>query len=142
MTDKVILEGTFKWTRTTTPDPVYDCWSTAFYPSPDSLIQVMDLQSQGVKNTIKKDEDGYFVSYRRPTKKQVKGKPDIVFEAPKVTLNGGPIGDKLIGNGSKGKLILEVYQHSTPTGGKAKAARLFGIDITELVEYKRNDNGF
>lgn len=142
MANLVTLEGTFYWAQhiyEPTETPFKDkhgnlrwVWKVMFRPTPDSLMQIMDLQSKGVKNQLKKDEQGYFVNFSRPTKDSA-GKalrPPFVFAA-----DGQTVITDAIGNGSKGKLTLDLYEHKTPTGGKANAARLYSITVTELVTY-------
>lgn len=142
MANLVTLEGTFYWAQhiyEPTETPFKDkhgnlrwVWKVMFRPTPESLMQIMDLQSKGVKNQLKKDEQGYFVNFSRPTKDSA-GKalrPPFVFAA-----DGQTVITDAIGNGSKGKLTLDLYEHKTPTGGKANAARLYSITVTELVTY-------
>lgn len=142
------LEGTFYWTKIVDPEetPFKDkngdfkwVWKTMFRPNAESLMKVMDLQSKGVKNMLKKDELGYYTNFNRPVKDS-RGKslqPPKAYKADGTT----PLTES-IGNGSKGKLVLELYEHKTPTGGKASAARLYSLTITELVVYSgSSDDG-
>lgn len=137
-----VLEGSFAWTKIDEPEetPFKDkkgnfreVWKTMFRPNAESLMKILDMQSKGIKNQLKKDESGYYINYSRPVKDS-KGKP---LQAPKAYKADGmtPLAGS-IGNGSKGKLTLEVYEHKTPNGGKACAARLYSIAVTELVEYE------
>lgn len=143
MANLVTLEGTFYWAQhiyEPTETPFKDkhgnlrwVWKVMFLPTPDSLMQIMDLQSKGVKNQLKKnDNNQYYVNFSRPTKDSA-GKalrPPFVFAA-----DGQTVITDAIGNGSKGKLTLDLYEHKTPTGGKANAARLYSITVTDLVTY-------
>lgn len=113
----------------------YEKWSVTFYPTPASLEIIRDLQAQGVKNVMKKDEDGYFIQFSREPTKLMRGKV-IAFTAPKVIdKEGQPFDGTKIGRGSDATIRLEVYQHATPSGGKAKAARWDSIRIDELVPW-------
>jgi hypothetical protein len=130
MTDFVKVKGTLKWARLNAPDE-YDgekFWRVALYPDADSLPIVQELMKQGIKNVLKKDDDGYFMNFRRPCQLLRKGslKP---LDPPRVT--GVPEG-QFIGNGSKGTVVLEVYGFSTRKG---KAARLFAVDVEQFVPY-------
>lgn len=140
------LEGSFNWTQITDPQetPFKDkkgnakwVWKTQFRPNSESLMKVMDLQSKGVKNQLKKDDLGYYVNFNRPTKDSA-GKalqPPRAFKADGIT----PLTEN-IGNGSKGKVVLELYEHKTPNGGKAHAARLYSFSITDLVVFGGSEN--
>ena len=138
------LSGEFYWTRTKEPelspfkakpsDPDKYQWKTMFRPDKDSLTKIMDLQSMGVKNQLRKDDKGYFINFNRPTEIKT-GRGMSKLEPPKVTLNGKPF-DEFIGNGSRGQLTLEVYEHKTQNGGKGHAARLYAIDLEEHVPYQ------
>lgn len=143
------LSGELYWARTQSPelkpfknkpsDPDEYQWKVMLRPDQASMIKVMDLQAKGCKNKLGKDEKGYTVNFNRPTvrfKKPPSGPWTAIekFEAPKVTMNGSAFAD-LIGNGSKGNVVVEVYEHKAPGGKTAHAARLHAIEITELVPY-------
>lgn len=116
----------------------YDKWSVTFYPTTPSLEVIRDLQSQGVKNVMKKDDDGYFIQFSREPTKLMRGKV-VAFTAPKVIdKDGQPFDGNKIGRGSDATIRLEVYQHGTPSGGKAKAARWDSVRIDNLVPWERD----
>lgn len=141
----VTLEGEFHWVRTQEPEmspfgkpgepPKYQ-WKAMLRPTQESMMRIIDLQSKGVKNQLKKDDKGYYINFNRPT---VAGKRKVPLDPPKVFAADGktPI-EGLVGNGSKGDMIIELYEHSTPTGSKAHAARLYGLTVKEMVEYVPN----
>jgi hypothetical protein len=140
-TEFVFLRGKVKWCR---PDKVNEWgkWSTVLYPDAESLEKVRELQAQGIKNVVRKDEDGYNVSFSRPMSREIKGKvigmtPVDVFEADGKT----PLRQANIGNGSDVIIKLEVYGHATPGGGKAKAARWLSMAVLDLVPYAPEDQG-
>lgn len=136
------LKGKFKWAQhLTNPQepfnnsdpskPKAPTWNVAFYPDKEALEVIRDLQGEGLKNVIKKDEDGYCTRFSRPVWREIKGKKEAM--SPPVVTGADPT---KIGNGSEGIITLDVYEHNTPGGKtKAKAARLFGVEITTLVEY-------
>lgn len=114
----------------------FEKWSVVFYPTPPSLEIIRDLQSQGVKNVMKKDDDGYYIQFSREPTKMMRGKV-IAFTAPKVIdREGKPFDGTKIGRGSDATIRLEVYQHGTPSGGKAKAARFDSVRIDNLVPWE------
>lgn len=106
------------------------------YPNQESLDKLRELQAEGLKNVLKKDEDGYYVSFRRPTSKLMKGKV-VAFTPPVVQdKDGQQINQTAIGNGSDVTVKLAVYSHKTPTGGKAKAARWEALRVDNLVPFE------
>lgn len=134
-TEYVFVRGKLSWVRTTQPNE-WGKWTCTIHPDNASLETIRELQGQGVKNVLKKDDDGYFTTFSRPTQKMMKGK--VVGLTPPEVLDkeGKPLAkDILVGNGSDGIVKLEVYSHGTPGGGKAKAARLMAIKVENLIPY-------
>lgn len=112
-------------------------WSFLFYPDPESLEEIRDLQMRGLKNRLRKDDDGICISFGRPVEKEIKGKI-VTFNPPKIVDLTGKEYDKL-GNGSEINLELEVYEHAVPgSKNKSIAARWEGIVATKVVEYTSN----
>jgi hypothetical protein len=131
------VSGKLSWAVLVRPDPTFNCWSINLHPTPDSLEKIREWQSRGMKNTIKKDEDGWFVKFRCPVNKKRKDGTIWAFEAPEVKdVSGQPIDGSRVGNGSDGVLRLEIYEHPTPGGGKAIASRLVGVKVIDLVPYE------
>jgi len=137
-TEFVYLQGKAAWVRTKAPNP-WGKWTVTLYPNAESLEKVRALQAEGCKNVLKKDDDGYNVTFSRPTEKEDRlGRKYGLTPVEVVDKSGQPF-DENIGNGSDITVKLEVYQHKTPGGGKAKAARLLGIRVDNLVPYTRDD---
>lgn len=135
------ISGKLSWVRVVKPDLTYNCWSATIHPTPESLEKIREWQGEGLKNTIKKDEDGWNVKFRCDVSKHRKDGTVWTFEAPKVVdKDGRPMDGSIIGNGSDGTLKLEVYPHRTPGGGQAIAARLVGVKIDNLVEFKPDED--
>lgn len=147
-TEHIYLQGKVKWFRPIQPDMQYDppSWSQIFYPNEESLNKIRDLQAEGVKNVLKKDEDGFFVRLKRPTylKKIINNSESkVALQPPEVVIESGgaivPFKD-MVGNGSDVTNKMEVYQHATPGGGKAKAMRWLASKIDNLIPFeKRSD---
>jgi hypothetical protein len=141
------VQGKVKWSQLVTLDPQYHNWHISIYPTPDSLNTIRDLQGEGLKNVIKKDDENqYFVKFTRYPYKEYKDRGGrltrIDFAPPEIIDRDGVPYRDLIGAGSDVTLKLEVYQHAVPgTTNKAKAARLAGIMIDNLVPYSRADFG-
>ncbi len=132
--DDVYLQGKVSWVKHITPNQ-WDKWSLTLHPNTESLEKIRDLQAEGLKNVIKKDEDGYYCSFSRPCTKLMRGA--VVGLTPPVVMDkdGNPMDGVAIGNGSDGTVKLEVYQHATPGGGKAKAARWVSLRIDNLIPF-------
>lgn len=133
------LKGKFKWAmHLVTPQEAFDKdkppnWNVLFFPDKEALEVIRELQAEGLKNVLKKDNETneYCVRFSRPTSRNFNGSQEAM--KPPVVTGADP---SKIGNGSEGILTLDVYQHNTPGGKtKAKAARLFGVEITKLVEF-------
>ncbi len=137
-TQEVYLKGKCKWARTNTPDK-YGKWGVVLYPDDASLETIRDLQTKGIKNVLKKDEDGYFMAFRREQQKNMRGKM-VGFAAPIVLDKDGQLlaPDLMIGNGSDVTIKIEVYTYNVPAGGKGAATRLVSIRVDNLVPYEVN----
>lgn len=141
MTEFVYLKGKAKWFKHLKPEEFRGktTWKHTIYLDDESLEKVRDLQSQGIKNVLKKDEDGYYTSFSRPTKmvwtdKTSGERKTSILEPPIVRLkNGNAQLTESVGNGSVIETKLEVYSHGVPGGGKAKAARWLASRIDSLV---------
>lgn len=132
----IYLKGTFNWARLVKPNK-WDKWSIQLHPDAESLEMIRDLQAEGIKHTLKKDDDGYFINIGRPTTKTyVKTGQTVSFTPPMVVdKDGVPLDGSTIGNGSSGSLKVEVYSHGTPGGGKAKNIRLEAVKVDNHVMF-------
>lgn len=142
----ISFRGKCKWFRATQLDP-WGKWKHVLYLDADSLEKMRELQSEGVKNNIKKDEDGWFVTFNRPSQKtfqgQVKGfAPPEVLDGTQPKLSDGsypPLREVLIGNGSDITTVCEVYEFkvpgTSPDGSKGKACRWLSSTIHNLVPF-------
>lgn len=149
MTDYVYLKGKASWVNAHKVNE-YGKWDMKLHPDTESLNIVRDLQTEGVKNVIKKDEDGYFVRLARPHELKVKGKI-IGMTAPEIFDGNKPLKDdagevigfypfkEYVGNGSDVVVKMEVYSHNIPgsPGKKAKAMRWFSLRVDNLVPYTK-----
>ncbi len=111
-------------------------WSVTIHPDQVSLQKINDLKDRGLKNELKKDDDGYFIQFHRNPTREIRGR--TVAQTPPDILdpNGTRyIDQRLIGNGSDATIKLVVYPHKTPSGGQAVAARWEGMKIHNLIPY-------
>lgn len=136
--EDVYVKGKVSWVKAVQPNQ-WDKWQVTLHPDAESLEVIRDLQSQGIKNVIKKDDDGYYVAFSRPTTIELrKGVLTGVTPPEVVDANGAPMENVAIGNGSDATVKLEVYSHPTPTGGRAKAARWAALRIDNLIPFNRD----
>ncbi len=131
----VLIDGTLSWARLIVPEEYEGdkFWSITIHPNSDSLEKVRDLQARGIMNKMKKDDDGYFIKFKRPLFKKTKTgiipfQPPVCFNKEKELIDGGKIG-----NGSTGSLKLECYGADKPR--RYFAARLDSIMVYDLIEY-------
>ena len=135
----VYLHGMFQWVRTPQLDQ-FGKWSAKVYLTPESLEVVRDLQLKGLKNRLRKDDDGYNCTISCPPSKDTKTGKTITFTAPTVLMKdeeGKPVPLTVpVGNGSKGVAKLEVYEHAVPNStSKAVAWRWKSLLVEELVPF-------
>jgi hypothetical protein len=140
-TERVYLNGKSKFAHLVQPDHMYNKWQILLYPDDASLKKIKELQSEGIKNKLKKDEDGYNMTFSRPTFRDNKKLGTTTPMAPPLILekDGSPWErTTLVGNGSDVTIGLEVYEHQQPgTAKKAKAARLMSVRVENLVPYDK-----
>lgn len=133
------FQGKAKWARTTTPDPWNNYKITLYMDKDsDSLTKFQALKEKGLKTELKKDEDGYYATFKRPTQKLMRGKI-TTFTPPAVVLaDGTPLTDGLIGNGSDVTVKVVVYNYTTPQKVQGVAVRLESIRVDNLVPFESN----
>lgn len=126
--------GKLSWVKAHAPNQ-WGKWTCQLHPTPESLEKIREMQAEGLKNVIKKDDDGYYVNFSRPTSTVIQGKVRG-FAPPKILdKDGVETPNTNVGNGSDGVIKLEVYSHKTPGGGKAIAARLDTIRVDNLIPF-------
>lgn len=134
-TEFVFLQGKGSWIR---PQVVnqWGKYSMVLHPNAESLEKIRDLQAEGVKNVIGKDDDGYFVRLSRPSEIKIDGKIKGLVPPEVFGPDGNPLRDVLIGNGSDVTVKMEVYLHKVPASDKkAKAMRWLAIKVNELIPF-------
>lgn len=138
-TDYMYVKGKTKWFRHVTPNE-WEKWSHVLYMDQESLEKIRELQGKGLKNLIKKDEDGWYTTFSRPSKLKTKRGIEVALTPPEVIdSDGRPLQPGImVGNGSDVTTKLECYQHSTPGGGKAVAARWMSSRIDNLIPYEKD----
>lgn len=134
--EDVYFKGKGKWIRPNAPNE-WGKWAMVLYPDQESLEKIRDLQAEGLKNVIKKDDDGYYLSITRPAQKIVKGRM-VGFTPPKVLdKDGKDMSSVSIGNGSDVTVKVEKYDFTVPnTKQKAVAMRWEAVRVDNLVPFE------
>jgi hypothetical protein len=136
------LKGKVKWFRPYTVDQ-FGKWNHVLYPDADSLEVIRDLQGKGAKNSVKKDEDGWYLNISRPEQKVYEfpnGQKKVIDFAAPVIVNSENQPwprDLAVGNGSEVTTKIEIYEHGTPGGGKAHAFRWAGTRIENHIPWEK-----
>lgn len=137
------FQGKSKYSKVLMPDLEYQCWSQPLYLTQESYEQFMKLKEPtgeiaGIMNEVKKEEDGYFVNFRRPMTKTYQGKLQSFAPPVVVDKDGKPWeGRNLIGNGSDLTVKVEWYPFTSPfTKKKGSAIRLVSVRVDNLVPYE------
>src|SRR5882672_5174836 len=121
-----ILKGKISWHNLVHPDEEQK-WKCTLYPDAESLAKINGLKEEGLLNSLRKDEQGYNMTFTRYRQKTIKGKI-ILFEAPAVLdKDGKPTEGMGIGHGSDVAIKLQIYKYNKPGGSiKGTAARMEG----------------
>lgn len=128
------LSGRVDWYR---PDVAnkWNKWSHQLHPDAPSMEILRDLQADGLKNMIKKDDDGYYLNVSRPVNKQTATGKVIVFQPPETFDKDGVPYKGAVGNGSDVTTKIEVYTYSPPGGAPSKAMRWVSTRIDNLIPF-------
>jgi len=129
-TSAVYLSGKAKWAKVYQPDDKYQNWTVQLYMDKDSLKK---YQESGMSMAIKEDEDGKYVTFRRPMAKLIKQEM-VKFAPPTVVDSDGNTFDKTIGNGSDVTIKVLVYDTMKGPGHRLEAVR-----VDKWVEYIKPD---
>lgn len=132
--DEIKLKGKVSWVQLREPNK-FGKWSLNLHPDAESLEVFRELQAEGVKNQIKKDDDGYYFQISRPVTIELRKGIKTPVTDPFIKHEGKDF-EGQVGNNSDAIVHCEVYSHPVPnTEKRAKAMRLMGIDIVNLVPF-------
>lgn len=133
--DDVILQGKGKWVKVYQPN-MFNKWSLDLYLDADNVTKFNNMQ---VKNHLKKDEDGYYVTFSRATTRKVRGR-DVPMAPPTVLDKDNLPTTVAIGNGSDLTVKLEHYSYKVPMQPDKKefACRIAGVRVDNLVPFGDN----
>lgn len=146
---EVFLSGKCTHNWLVTPDTKFDAmgkWTIVLYPDPPSLAIINELKErkngvEGIMNHLKKDEEGYYMTFTRPTQRIFKGLPKAF--TPPILLNADntPASNLTrLGHGSDVTLKVEVRTYPIKaTGGTGRATRLVTVRVDNLVPFESSD---
>lgn len=147
MSKFLFLKGKTKWFRPHQPDQ-WNKWKHVLYPDPESLELIRELMTskegvQGIKNILKKDEDGYCLTISRDASKMIKGRvvgftPPEVLDGSKTLEDGSnpPLKNELVGNGSDIVTKIEYYTYKLiGSEGRGSAIRWISSRVDNLVPF-------
>lgn len=127
MSKTVYFEGKCAWAQLNKTDK-FGNYSLQLYLDPDGLALFTKL---GIQSSVKKDDKGSFVRFKRTPIKIVQGKP-IDFGAPTVfDKDGQPLKEGiLIGNDSTVICKVKVYDTMKGVGSSLEA-----VQVVDLIPY-------
>lgn len=129
-----ILSGIVKWAKVYQPDTKFGKkYSIDLYLDPASWET---FKKSGSRLTVRQDDEGPFIKIYRNHDGMSKGEPIEFGPPPVFEADGKTKTTKLIGNGSKITVKVEVYDSKN-----GKGTRLAAIKIDELVEYEGPSQG-
>lgn len=124
------LSGKAKWAKLFKPDDKYKNWQIQVYMDADSM-KIYD--ESGMTMQKKQDEDGTYVTFRRPEAKVIKDEL-VKFDPPTVLNSEGNKLEQLVGNGSDVTVKVIVYDTM-----KGKGHRLEAVKVNKLVPYVKQE---
>jgi hypothetical protein len=126
------ISGPTKWAKVFKPDDKYNNFQVPLYLN-DSNMKLFKEMNLSLK--VREDEDGTFVTFKRPMTKLIKGEA-VTLGAPKVLDSSNQPLDKTIGNGSIVTLKVAVYDTIKGPGHTLESVR-----VEKLVEYVKPEEG-
>lgn len=124
------LSGKAKWAKLFKPDDKYKNWQIQVYLD-DASMKIYD--ETGMSMQKKRDDDGVFVTFRRPEAKVIKDEL-VKFDPPAVLDADGNKLDQLVGNGSEVTIKVIVYDTM-----KGKGHRLEAVKVNKLIPYVKQE---
>ena len=126
------LSGKAKWARLFTPDEKYKNYKIDL--ALDDASKETFVES-GMTMQSKAQEDGIFITFRRPESKVIKDEL-VKFDPPLVTDGDGNKVESLVGNGSDVTIKVVVYDTV-----KGKGHRLEAVRVDNLIPYEKPQEG-
>lgn len=131
MAETYFFQGPCKWAKVYKPDTKFKPghYSIDVYLDDDA---VKEYKKIGLRNKVKEDEDGKFVSFRRKLGKWPDGNE---IGPPEVVDKDNNKFDKLIGNLSEVAIEVRVYD----AGDFGKGSRLNKVVVVKHVAYEKKE---
>lgn len=136
---EVFIRGKVKFAHTKRPNK-YGKYSVLVYPDPESLTIINKMKEDGLKNELKRDDDGDYMAFHREPEKTDRQQRRYSLGAPVVIDQDGRMLDGYVGNGSDCGIKLETYWGTNPIGAKYFAARFAGLKVYNLIPYNPSDS--
>lgn len=133
--EEIVVTGKSKFSFLNRLNP-YGKWAQGIYLDPQSVDKVKKLIEEGIKNELKKDDEGYWIAFSRPPDKQDRTGRKYTMTPPVCVDKEGRHYSGSIGAGSDIAVRLEVYGGKSPQGSNYKAARLGGVKVYNLIPYE------
>ena len=138
--EEVFIKGKIKWCKHLRPDTTYPPgkWSVVMYIEGEELDKVRKWQSQGIKNSVKfDDEEGWYITLSRKTSITVKGR-EVGLEPPKVIDKEGVPISTMVGNGSDGIAKCILWSFNPMPGISGKALRWEALRVDNMIPFDSN----
>lgn len=134
----VYVKGKIRYCRHLHPDPEYNKYSVQMGVEGEDLDNVREWIRLGIRNQLKSDEEGWWVTLSRKTSFEAKGKV-IPLAPPRVIDKEGKPITVMVGHGSDGiaKCELRSYPKFNSKGLRWEALR-----VDNLVEYNVKKDEF
>lgn len=145
---EIFLSGKCTHNWLVTPDTKFDAqgkWSITLHPDPESLAKIQELKErkngvEGIMNHLKKDDDGYYMTFTRPCQKIFRGIPTALLPPVLLDADNKPLTITRLGHGSDVTLKIEVRTYPIKaSGGTGRATRLVAVRVDNLVPFESKD---
>lgn len=145
-TEYVFFKGKGSWVN---PHKInqWGKYAMVLHPDQESLATFKAMQEEkGIKNSLSKDDDGWYFRLTRNSEITVRGKkvglsPPEVFDGSRPLPDGGfaPL-TVAVGNGSDVVVKAEVYNYTIPgsAGKKGWAMRWLSVRVDNLNPYQKS----
>lgn len=134
----VKFKGKVTWAQVINPNK-FGNWSLNLYPDPDSLERLRELM---LKNTWKKDDDGYYLQLSRQTVIEFAKGVETTVTPPKLFDRDGSTLSERIGDGSDVEITCELRKYKIPNSDRfGNAIRLYSVTVENLVPSQYKDDG-
>jgi hypothetical protein len=121
-TERIFVSGKIKFINAFIPNQ-WEKWTVSVYLDKESYELVLKLKEEkGLMNKLGKDDDGYYMTFSRPTSMQTRKGKVIPFNPPIILAEDGvtQLSNTMLGPASDVEVKLEFYAYSPPGSGENK----------------------